>query len=253
MTTRRLRTSALLAAAACLWLASPTTATATATKLPGKNRQATFRVSIEGVQTTTWVENHQSQGGRCDYTETGQGSERVVFSSRPVVIKAWQFRGVATVFFLRGKKNATLPGRGSVTRTGTLERGALDPSCAVGDGGDESAPPPASDCGRKPIASLPLDLGYDPKDAKRITVYNASSKTGPDYEHCPRLGEGWTTILRGDDTHGSAGQELPAADLFDKRQGKMIVLGKGTIRRTAMDVTYTVRIKWTLTLRRLRG
>ena len=45
---------------------------------------------------------------------------------------------------------------------------------------------------RKPIASLPLDLGYDPKDAKRITVYNASSKTGPDYEHCPRLGEGWT-------------------------------------------------------------
>jgi len=33
----------------------------------------------------------------------------------------------------------------------------------------------------------------------------------------------------------------------------MIVLGKGTIRRTAMDVTYTVRIKWTLTLRRLRG
>ena len=228
-------------------------APAEAPRMPGKNRHATFKVSVKGVQTTTWSENHQSTGARCDYTSTGSGTERVVFSSRPVVVEAWQVMSAGSVFFVRGSKPATLPGRGYVTRHGKSERGPIDPGCAVGDGGDGTAPPPpASDCGRKRITSLRLQLGFDPANRKRINVFNDSSTAAPEFEQCPIAGESWTTILRRDDAHGTAGEELPAVDLFDERQGKMLVLGKGQVRRTAMDTTSTTRIRWTLTLTRLR-
>jgi hypothetical protein len=242
-----------LIAAATAALALP--GSAGATKFPGKNREATFRVSVQGVQTTTWSENHQSTGTLCDSSSHGSGSERIVFSSRPVVIKAWQFMGAGRVVFTRGTKPATLPGRGSVTRNGKLERSDVDPRCAVGDGdGDGTTAPPASDCGRKVIGSLPLMLGWDPSNSKRIMVVNDSSKSGPPFENCPVSGDAWTTLLRWDDKKGTAGEELPAADLFDKRQGKMLVLGKGTVKRSdsSRGSASTTRVQWTLTLTRLR-
>lgn len=242
-------TAALVAAIAAAALPG----SAAATTIPGKNRQATFLVEVRGVQTTTWTEDHHSSGQLCDYTSTGSGSEKVVFSSRPVVIKAWQFMGAGSVFFTRGRKPATLPGRGYVVRHGKLERGDFNPSCAVGDGGDGTpSAPPASDCGRKKIASLPIEFEWDPSNGKRLNLVNDSSETGPEYENCPLQGEGWTNLLRSDDKKGTAGEELPAVDIFDKRQGKMLVLGEGAIKRSSMDIDYTVRISWTLTLTRLR-
>jgi hypothetical protein len=248
MTNRRIAAATVL----MLTVVSLPASQATATRMPGRNQQATFKVSVKGVQTTTWSENHQSSGDLCDVTQTGSGSERVVFSSRPVVIKALRIMSAGSIFFVRGRKPATLPGRGHVTRNGTLNRGPIDPRCAVGDGGDGTAAPPPSDCGRKRITSLTLMLGYDPANRRRINVFNDSGQAAPDFEQCPVMGDSWTTILRRDDAHGTPGEELPAVDLFDRSQGKILVLGKGLVRRTAMDVTSTTRIEWTLTLTRLR-
>ena len=245
-------TRALLIAVAATALALP--ASAAATKFPGQNREATFRVSVKGVQTPTWTENHQSTGARCDSSAHGSGSERIVFSSRPAVIKAWQFMGTGPVFFTSGRRPAALRGRGYVTRNGRVERGDFDPSCAVGDGGDGTAAPPASDCGKRKIASLPLELEWDPNNAKRIMVVNDAGKSGPRFDSCPVNGWSWTTLLRYDDKKGTAGEELPAADLFDKRQGKMLVLGKGLVKQSdsSLGIASTTRIEWTLTLIRLR-
>jgi hypothetical protein len=244
MTTRRLGRAVLLAPAACLALASA----APATQLPGRHREATFKVSVDGVQKTTWSVDHESVG-LCDFAETGSGSETVRFSSRTVTIKAFQLLGRGPIYLSRAGGEAVLPGRGRVRRGGTVQKGPVDPSCAVGDGGDGSGPPP-SDCGTKRITSLPLVLRYD--GSKRITLANDGAKTSPDYENCPLMGEGWTSILSRLD-HGTAGEDLPASDLFDRRQGKILVLGRGTLSRRGLgDMTSTTEIRWTLTLTRLR-
>lgn len=240
--TARIVTAALLAS---LLGASP----AAAAWMNTEQRHATFRISVRGVQTTQWVEDHQATPNQpCDYTETGNGSERVVFSSRPVKVTAWHM-GTGPVMFVRARKPATLPGRGKVTRHGTLKLD-FDPSCAVGDGGDGGSAPPASDCGTKRITSLPLELVYR---GKRITVTN-HGQGGPDFSYCPLQGEGWTTILDDDNQRETAGQELPLDDLFDRKQGKILVLGDGTVNRSSSNgISYRTHVEWTLTLRRLRG
>src|SRR5215208_3332974 len=53
-------------------------------------KQARFKATVEGVQTTKWTANHPSTS-RCDAAYHGQGSERVTFAStRAVTIKAFQ-------------------------------------------------------------------------------------------------------------------------------------------------------------------
>lgn len=234
---------AVLAAA----LAAP--GTASATQAP-KVSEAFFKARVEGVQTTSWTANHQPQF-HCDYQQSGSGSERVTFeSTRAVRIRAFRL-GRGPVYFLRGKDLASLPTHGAVRRSGTLNLAPPTEECAVGDGGGDSQPP-APDCGRKRIRSLPLSVAYDALKPDRITLSRSGQPGGPTFNRCPTMGEGWPNVLSRDDRHRTAGEELPRADVFDRRQGKMIVLGKGTIRGGSDGVSYTTRIRWDLTLRRLR-
>jgi len=48
-------------------------------------------------------------------------------------------------------------------------------------------------------------------------------------------------------------EELPRRDLFDRSQGKIILLGRGTVRSNAFGDSSTTKIRWDLTLRRVRG
>ena len=122
-------------------------APASATRLPGKSREAWFRVSVEGVQTLRWTENHPSEG-QCGYEEHGSGSERVVFRSRrTVLVHAFQLFGTGPVILAGPDGQADLPMRGTVRRQGTLTLAPPEPGCEVGDGGDGTYVPPAPDCG----------------------------------------------------------------------------------------------------------
>jgi hypothetical protein len=221
-----------------------------ATKGGFKPRQARFKVTVSGVQKTHWTAQHASQY-HCDPAYNGSGDEKVKFRSRrKVTIKAFHL-GVGPVLFVRGKGEAILPTKGAVRRSGTLNTPPSPPDCAVGDGGSGQGAP-ASDCGRKAIGSLPLTLAYDPLNTKRITLYQSRIVQKPRFNACPMQGLGWPTLLSRDDRHRTAGQTLPRRDLFDRRQGKMIVIGRGKVTSNSAGVKSTTRITWTLTLVRLR-
>jgi hypothetical protein len=139
-----------------------------------------------------------------------------------------------------------------VERHGSLTLAPSPPECAVGDG-DGSSTSPASDCGRKKISSLAVRLMYDPLNKKRITLSNGTIPKSPVFAHCPMQGQGWPNVLSRDDRHRTAGETLPPSDLFDRRQGKMIVLGKGVVRSNFGGITSKTTISWELTLTRVRG
>ncbi len=222
-------------------------ASASATKLGGVH-QAYFKATVKGTQTTTWSEDHNPQF-HCDYDQSGSGTERVKFAStKAVLIRAFQL-STAPPQFIRGTGLAYLPTRGYVERHGSLTLAPSPPECAVGDG-DGSYTPPASDCGRKKIGSLLLSLQYAPK--KRLTLSNGPMPKGPKFTNCPMNGQGWTTILSRDDRHVTAGESLPPSDLFDRRQGKMIVLGTGKVHSSFGGTVSTTKISWELTLTRVK-
>ena len=238
-------TAALIAGAVLV----PGTALATT---PGpKVSEAFFKVRVEGVQTTTWTANHTPMF-RCDSPYTGSGSERVTFeSTRAVKVRAFRL-GRGPVYLVRGRGLAVLPTSGYVRRSGTINRDPPTPECAVGDGDGNSQPPP-SDCGRKRIASLPLRIAYDALKADRMTLSRSTQPGGPVFQQCPLIGDGWPDVLSRDDRKRTAGEELPRGDLFDRSQGKIILLGKGTVRSNAFGDSSTTKIRWDLTLTRVRG
>lgn len=230
-------------------LALLTAPAAQATKGQLNVKEARFKVTVKGTQTTTWSANHPSTS-RCVSAYTGSGTEKVTFrSKRRVVAKAFAL-GRGPVLWTAGGDVAELPMKGTVIRRGSMTFAPTPPDCAVGDG-DSTGTPPASDCGTKKIRSLRLLLAYDYQRHDRITLSNGG-QAEPRFEQCPSLGQGWTTILSRDDRKRTAGEELPRRDLFDRRQGKMIVLGRGKVTTNADGVSATTRIEWELTLVRRR-
>jgi hypothetical protein len=212
-------------------------------------KDARFKVTVKGTQTTTWSADQPAQS-RCLGAHTGSGTEKVTFKSkRRVVARAFAL-GKGPITWIVGSDQAELPMKGSVTRRGSETFAPTPPDCAVGDGDGTSAPP-ASDCGTKKIRSLKLLLAYDVLSRNRITLSNGG-QAEPRFEQCPRMGEGWTTILSRDDRKRTAGEELPRSDVFDRRQGKMIVLGHGKVTSNDKGVRSTTRIEWELTLVRRR-
>jgi hypothetical protein len=233
----------------------PALASGSSATPPLRVQEAYFKVKVEGLQKTTWAADHEP-ANRCDPSYRGSGRERVTFRSRrAVVIRAFQIgsrSGRAPVTFVHEGEQADLLTRGSVTRSGTLTLDPPQPGCAVGDGGDGTSTPPAKDCGTKQIRSLSLRLAYDALKPDRITLSKANQDRKPEFTNCPLNGEGWPTILSRDDRNRTAGEELPRADLFDRRQGKMIVIGRGTVRGDSSGVRHTTTIEWDLTLTRIR-
>jgi hypothetical protein len=226
-------------------------ATASATT-PPRVQQARFKATVEGVQTTGWTADHPSTG-RCDTAYHGKGSERVTFAStRAVTIKAFQIARSRPMFAGspgRAAGQPDLPTSGWVRRSGTIDRAPVVPECAVGDGGGPSTAP-ASDCGRKRIRALTLRLEYDSAKKDWITL-TSQPVDEPRFDNCPSLGDGWPVILSYANGR-TVGQDLPAHDLFDRRQGKMIMLGKGRASGNDNGVRWTTRVQWTLTLTRLK-
>jgi hypothetical protein len=240
-----------LAALCALGSAAVVPAAHAATPGP-KVSEAWFKVTVEGVQTTTWTADHKP-AFRCDSSYRGSGSERVTFKSRrPLVVRAFRL-GKGPVSFINDGKLAALPTRGNVKRSGTQTLDPSPPECAVGDGDGDPGDPPRPDCGTKAIPSLMLSLQYDALSPDRITLSPDPNPTAPTFTRCPMMGTGWTTFLTSDATRRTAGEKLPRADLFDKRQGKMIVIGRGAISSNAQGIRSTTRIQWDLTLTRLRA
>jgi hypothetical protein len=248
MTRTRTLATALGALAALVTILSATTS-ATQYNL----RDAWFKVSVEGVQTTKWVVDKDAES-QCDSSQTGSGSERITFAStRKIKTRAFQLNG-GPVYWVTGVSDpAVLPTRGWVRRSGQLTTTPPGVGCEVGDGGGGDYEPPAPDCGRKRIKSLRLRLMFDPLKRERITLSRNDNRRAPEFKNCVMLGEGWPDILSKDDKKRTAGQHLPYDDLFDRRHGKMLVFGRGKVTSNSGGYFYVTKIEWTLTLERIRG
>ena len=82
----RKTTTAIALAAALAAAAGPGTAHAAKPNANGL-KTAFFKVTVDGVQTTTWKTDHKGKGG-CDQDAWGNGTEKVRFTSRPTTVRA---------------------------------------------------------------------------------------------------------------------------------------------------------------------
>jgi hypothetical protein len=68
----------------------------------------------------------------------------------------------------------------------------------------------------------------------------------PPFRDCPVYGPGFPELLAPVPTR------LPARELLDRSIGKEIVLGRGRRHETAAGITIDTRLRWELTLERIR-
>lgn len=208
-------------------------------------KKASFKVTVEGVQTTSWKTDHQGSGG-CDGTLTGSGTEKVRFASRAVVVNATVIKGLsAPVLAKRGTYVEAKPTlRGKVTRQGRLD---APPGPCGGTGGGTNIP---RDCGTKSFRGVGFPLAYalavKPKDQLDIRPEFIDDP----FKNCPSGGSSFPTLVRTNEGRPMR-TLLPRKELFDRSLGKIIVIARGKESETRGEHTYVTKIRWVITLVRL--
>jgi hypothetical protein len=202
-----------------------------------------FRASIEGVQTIRWTVEPQDGPSVCGGTYSGSGHETVRFRSiRPqrVTVRIAR-RGVPS--WAIGRRWAQLDARGRVSRHGALTFQPNGMPCGDGGGGDPP-PPPEPDCGTKRFTLLPLMPVPHGRNAIGIDVGDPAPL--PPFRNCPAYGPGFPELL------APVPARLPARELLDRSIGKEIVLGRGRRHASAAGITVDTKLRWELTLERIR-
>jgi len=233
------------AGAAVLCLAMAVTASAPAAAgaaaLP-KVKQAKFKVTVEGWQKDDWAANHESTS-LCDPSDHSYSGEYAKFkSSRPVTLTAIQV-GKTAPSFLIGKGQPYIDTSADVARNAVNAVSPVPNSCpAAGGGGDGETVAP--DCGLKSVASYPVALAYDSYFKDSITLTSAGT-VGPLFYNC---GHGtFPDLLERDELAVPIKSELPYKELFDRKLGKLIVIGHGDYDLSLADYNEKTEVHWEVT------
>ena len=209
-------------------------------------RQATFKAEVKGVQTFKG-EYHHPAFDLCDPSIDSVTTERVRFATtRPVKLTVTQIPGADEPVLRSGMKALELKTRAQVTRAGDHSVGAVPDFCP--DNGGGVTVPPSSDCGTRKVP-LALSVGYYKRD--RIEIVQPSSGEAKDpFRAC---GGGKFPFLLGGESFGKSGAaELPTKQVFDKRIGKLITIGRGNERLVGGESYDRTDIRWELSLKRVR-
>jgi hypothetical protein len=205
-----------------------------------------FMVSVKGVQTTAWSYDVPSVA-LCNPGGTGEGTEVMRFStSRPKVIEAVRFSR-SLVQFGVGPTAGVIGARVQVTRRRQQVDDPMDPSCR-GTGGEEILAP---DCGTK-RGVLDLRLSYEGFGRPRgVKLRNSHTATPDMFEACSMNGVTFPTLLDQTTNGGGIASDWPLREIYDRRIGKTIVIGRG--RKVVEDATsrQETTIRWEVTFRRL--
>ena len=241
MTRTSLRAAALTLCFAAL---APVAAADAATDYEIK--KAAFKVTVEGVQRTTWATNHVGSGG-CDTSAHGSGKETVRFTSSATKVNAMTMKGLSAP--LLSKPGAYTDGvvklRGTVARQGTM---TAEPGGECGGGVGGSISP---DCGTKSFKGLKFPLSYRLAAKPKDQLDFRPGFIDDPFKYCPSGGYAFPTLVRtnqGDEMR----TELPREELFDKSLGKIIVIARGKETQTSGEDTYTTTIRWVVTFERIR-
>ena len=228
----------------CLALVAPVATAGAATNYEIK--KASFKVTVDGVQRTTWQSNHVGTGG-CDGSSQGSGKESVRFTSRSTKVNAMTMKGLSAPVLSKpgAYTDAILKLRGKVVRQGTL---TAEPGGECGGAGGGSIP---RDCGTKSFSGVKLPLAYrlaaKPKDQLEIRP----SFIDDPFKNCPSGGYSFPTLVNTKEGEHLR-SDLPREELFDKSLGKIIVIARGKESETAGEHTYVTTSRWVITFERLR-
>ena len=249
------RTQLVRAGAACAAVAmaatalSPAIAAAATPGLPKALDQRTFKVDVQGVQTTTWTLNHASTG-RCEPSVSGHGREQISFrSARPERMDAKRYGTAYVIFgdpFKLGANDFVL--RATVTRTGSMSGGPVPKDCPDNGGPDHQTPP---DCGTK-RTRLDLQLGWlnEPRHGFTLTAGELGT-LGEPFKNCPWVeGTSFPNVL--EKQRGRAVvAAMPVADLFNRSFGQQIAVARASGRVRSGGVNAITRIRWDVRLTRV--
>jgi hypothetical protein len=225
----------------CIALATACVLTGFASDASG--RTAHFRASLEGVQTIRWTVEPQDGPSVCGGTYSGRGHETIRFRSikpQRVTVRVAR-RGVPS--WTIGRRWARLDTRGRVSRAGDVTFHPNGMPCGDGGGG-EPPPAPKPDCGTRKFTLLPL-LPIPPS-RNTVSLDVGDPAPLPPFRNCPVYGPGFPELLAPVTTR------LPVRELLDRSIGKEIVLGRGRRHESAAGITVHTRLRWTLTLERIR-
>jgi hypothetical protein len=215
-----------------------------------KLKLATFRVTIEGRQHTTWEYHHVSEGP-CDAAADGFGEELVRFHTpKPVVMRAlWDpaTPREAPILIGRGATLPKLPLGGTIRRSATRTLGTSEMACPVSGGGG-SAPPVPPDCGTKRLRGS-IELGFDTRDPALIVISEVDASSP--FRHCTAAGEQFPSLTPYDTRGRRVGQRIPTRELF--AYGKHIAIARGTKRVRIPETSADTDITWTVTFTRARA
>jgi hypothetical protein len=192
-----MRRQLIAAAAICLTIAVPATASA-----DFRVERARFKVKVTATQTTTWTVNRRDPFEVCGLTFNGNGSQtlRLKTPKASVVHALFAYdttkkRETQSVLLRGPLWRGTLATKATVDRNGTMTTTPNSPEpCADGPGGQPTAPP-ASDCGRRTTSAYVglthFPAGAYPGDAP-VPLTGVLSIDGPQgagaFENCPFSG-----------------------------------------------------------------
>jgi hypothetical protein len=215
---------------------------------PIKVSKAWFTVTVDGVQRSTWSEDHKPDGiGGCDGAYTGQGSEKVRFTSAPMKIRAVTLPGLHAPVLSKGTgANTRTPEfklHGSITRNSTHTMApAPDNGCGGADG-----PPVAKDCGTKKFSGLGGKLDYSLSSRRRDTLDVATYNGTDPFRNC---GGGGTQfpVIANKNMNQPMNLRLPRKELFNRKIGKFILVGKAREGDQNGEHKFTTTTRWVITL-----
>jgi hypothetical protein len=215
---------------------------------PVKVKRARFAVTVDGVQNSSWSIDHKADGiGGCDAAYTGQGTEKVRFTSGAFSIRAMSIPGLHAPVLSRGTgSNTRSPEfklRGSITRNGgnTVAPGP-DNGCGGADG-----PPNPRDCGTKKFSGLGGKLDYKLASRVRDTLDVGTFNGKDPFGNCGGGGTQFPVIATRD-MNQPMKLQLPRKELFDRKIGKFILIGRAREGDQNGEHKFTTTTKWVITL-----
>ena len=217
---------------------------------PVKVSKARFAVTIDGVQNTTWSSNHQAAGiGGCDGSYTAGGSEKVRFTSKPASIRAMSITGLSAPVLSTGRGGNTRSPKiklhGSVTRN-SFHNAAPGPDTGCG-GPDKPQQPLAKDCGVKKFRGLVTSFDYQLASKVRDTL-NVNATEGEDpFQRCSGGGVSFPTLANKNKGR-PMDLRLPRRELFDRKLGKIILIGRAREEKRDGEYQYLTTTKWVITM-----
>ena len=236
--------TAIALATALAAVAGPAAANA-AKPNPYGVKTAFFKVTVDGVQTTTWKTDHKGAGG-CDQDAWGSGTEKVRFTSRPMTVRAMVLKGLSMPSLTTPKSivdaNAKLHGK--VTRQGTMDAAPGGECGGMGGGGI------ARDCGTKSFRGVKLPLSYQLASRRKDQLALRAEPIDDPFANCPSGGSAFPTLV-GTQEGGPMRADLPRSELFNRKLGKIIVIARGQESETAGEHIYLTKVRWVVTFERV--